>query len=110
MQRLLQMKGASGGRNYDLPDGKNCHLAISPPFPSDMNGKAIIGKDRMTKIGDFSAPLVDVEYALQEVQRIRRSEVDFAVSKGRKGRPEKISQTSFFQSGYALHPSQGGRA
>ena len=73
MVSLLQVKGKTGGRNYDLPDGKNCHMALSPPFPPEMNGLAIIGRDRVRRIGDFSAPLVDLEYAIREVQRIRRS-------------------------------------
>ncbi len=87
MVRLLRVKGATGGRNYDLPGGKNCHLVISPPFPPRMNGVAILGRDRPRKIRGFAAPLVDVEYAVQEVQRIRRSTVDFSVCEGPKGTP-----------------------
>jgi hypothetical protein len=87
MLSLLRVKGRTGGKNYELPDGKNCHLVLSPPFPPEANGQAIIGRDRARTIRDFAAPLVDVEYAVQEVQRIRRSMVDFSVCEGPKGTP-----------------------
>jgi len=87
MLRLLQVKGRTGGRNYDLPHGNNCHLVLSPPFPQNANGMVIIGKDRIRSMKDVSAPLVDVEYAVQEVQRIRRTLIDFSVCGGPRGTP-----------------------
>ena len=87
MLKLLQIKGKSGGRNYPFPDGRNCHLAISPPFISQMNGKVIVGRDRTIEFGPFSGPIVDVEYALQEVQRFSRSIVDESESVTTGGTP-----------------------
>jgi hypothetical protein len=76
MSRLLQIKGKTGGRNYAFPDGRNCHLTISPPFHPWMAGKAIVGRDRNIEFGPFRGPIVDFEYALQEVQRWRSAIVD----------------------------------
>jgi hypothetical protein len=87
MLKLLQTKGRTGGRNYDFPDGRNCHLTISPPFSSEMDGKAIIGRDRTISFGPFNGPILDVEYALQEVQRFRQQVVDMSVREPAGGSP-----------------------
>ncbi|MBN1590842.1 MAG: hypothetical protein JW888_15120 [Pirellulales bacterium] len=76
MLRLLEIKGKTGGRNTDLLDGRNCHLAISPPFIPKVCRNAIIGRDRRLECGPFTGPLVDLQYALQEVQRFRLMAID----------------------------------
>ncbi len=80
MSRLLRVKGTTGGRNCDVLGDNNCHLAISPPFQSELSGRAIIGRDRIVELGSFTGPRVDLEYALREVQRFRRVSVDTSIA------------------------------
>ena len=106
MERLLRIKGQNGGRNYDLPDGRNCHLAISPPFLPHMCGKAIIGRDRVTQCGSFRGPILDIEYALQEVQRFRHQLVDTLAPEPDGGSPG-TRLSDFFHSRRLSFASEG---
>lgn len=71
MQSILTVKGSNDGRNAVLDDDANCHILISPPFSPHLGGHAIIAKDRHDSIGAFSGPLVDLNYALMEIERFK---------------------------------------
>ncbi|MEQ8790830.1 MAG: hypothetical protein RIC55_31325 [Pirellulaceae bacterium] len=87
MEDLLRVKGKTNGRNYELPDGRNCHLTVSPPFLPHMDGKAIVGHDRLTRLGLFHGPIVDIEYALQEVQRFKQRLLNTSMPEPEGGSP-----------------------
>jgi hypothetical protein len=80
MSRLLEVKGRTGGRNFDFDDNRNCHLVVSPPFAPQLTGCAILAQDENIQYGDFLGPSVDLEYAVQEIQRFRRAAIDLTVN------------------------------
>lgn len=76
MTAVLKVKGRTGGRNFELPNDLNCHLAVSPPFTESIGGKVILAQDQIAEFGPFKGPRLDLEYTVQEVQRFRRTIID----------------------------------
>ncbi|MEQ8785090.1 MAG: hypothetical protein RIC55_02285 [Pirellulaceae bacterium] len=76
MRRLLYMKGKTEGLNSDLFDGKNIRIALSPPFPDEFFGRAIVAKEKAVRIGAHDISFVDLNYAIMEVEHFRRRETE----------------------------------
>jgi hypothetical protein len=69
MARLLEHKGRTGGRNTEVLGNRNLHLMVSPPFPDGLGGNAIVGEDRVVPFGHLAFPMIDLNYALMEVEQ-----------------------------------------
>lgn len=78
MGSLLELKGPTLGKNYTYKDGRNIILTVSPPFAPFLAGRAVVAHDRTITLGGFSGPVVDAEYALQEIQKFRSTKVDLS--------------------------------
>ena len=51
------------------------HLMLKPLFPTDVCGHAILGNDHTISVGNTDLPVVDVNYALAEVEGTRELQV-----------------------------------
>src|SRR5205085_1103523 len=61
--------GTTKGRNTRAIGDQNCHLLISPPFANHFGGHAVVTKDKLTTLGTFTGPLLDVNYSVMEIER-----------------------------------------
>jgi hypothetical protein len=69
MAIVLNEKGESGGKNTPAQSERNCTMLISPPFPEGVGGNAILAKDRLSSVGDFVVPTIDLNYSVMEIER-----------------------------------------
>ena len=75
MERLLHIKGATGGLNTIRFNGQNCHFWLAPmPIDDSLRGYAAIAHDQRLPVGKsgVAIPSLDVNQAVFSKERFRR--------------------------------------
>ncbi len=75
LERVLRVKGQTGGLNTDRMNGRNCHFWLAPlDLTDEQRGCAALAHDRRLQFPqtDARAPVLDMNQAIFNVERFRR--------------------------------------